>query len=43
MYADDGLIFSKTQKGIEKIKSYLESIKIEMKEGGSGYVKFKGK
>jgi len=43
MYADDGLIFSKTQKGIERVKTYLKSIQIEMKEEGSGYVKFKGK
>jgi len=42
MYADDGLIFSDRPEPIEAVKNYLKSIKIGMKESGSGFVKEKG-
>jgi len=43
MYADDGIIVTEDEILIERVKNYLKTIKVEIEETKSGFVKKDGK
>jgi hypothetical protein len=42
MYADDGLIFGKTEEAIEEVKKLFEPTKIQLNKSKSGWIKREG-
>jgi hypothetical protein len=42
MYADDGIIFAEDEALITAVINYLSSVKIEIEESKSGYIKKSG-